>query len=161
VAQRLTHPALAVAGLRGRDGGRRVADSAALANFRHQVQAFQRWRATASQLPEPYWGWLGWDQQYQRDPLTGQASGPYQAWQVIGCALTLSGLALGSGALRCPGLTVAVLPVAFTVAWSVPAANMDETGLWAVGAFLILAGTLMGSAVLALGGHAARRHLRS
>lgn len=34
--------------------GRRVADSAALANFRHQVRAFQRWRATASQLPEPW-----------------------------------------------------------------------------------------------------------
>lgn len=30
---------------------RRIADCAALANFRHQVRAFQRWRDTASRLP--------------------------------------------------------------------------------------------------------------
>ncbi len=106
-----------------------------------------------------YWGWLGWDQEYQRDPLNGQASGPYEAWQVIGCALTLAGLALGAGALLCRGLALAVLPAAFTVAWSVPAAHVDDTGLWGVGAFMILLGALVGSAVLAVGGEGLRKRL--
>jgi hypothetical protein len=36
-----------------------------------------------------YWGWLGWDTEYRVDPVTHVESGPYEAWQVIGCVLTL------------------------------------------------------------------------
>lgn len=96
-----------------------------------------------------YWGWLGWDHEYQRDPVTGRASGPYESWQVVGCILTLTFLALLAGALLCRRLAVVALPAAFTVAWSLPAARVDETGLWGAGAFMILCGTAVGSSVLA------------
>ena len=29
--------------------------------------------------------WMGWDDEYQIDPRTQVASGPYEAWQVVGC----------------------------------------------------------------------------
>lgn len=100
-----------------------------------------------------YWGWLGWDHTYQRDPTTGVASGPYETWQVAGCVLTLACVALGAGATRHAGAAIGVMPLAFTVAWSIPASS-DETGLWGVGAFLLFVGCLLGTVVLA-GGSAA------
>src|SRR3954452_11193 len=96
-----------------------------------------------------WYGWLGWDHEYQIDPVTGIASGPYEAWQVVGCVLTLLALALAAGVLIHPAVPIAVMPLAFTVAWSIDAASQDETGLWGVGAILILFGSLVGSAVVA------------
>ena len=96
--------------------------------------------------------WLGWDHQYQVDPATGVASGPYEAWQVIGCALSLLVLFVG-------GLLVGVRPVpagaaltlAFTAAWTAQAAPADETGMYGVGMIMLLVGlgvaTLVVSAV--------------
>jgi hypothetical protein len=96
-----------------------------------------------------WYAWLGWDHEYQIDPVTGIASGPYEAWQVVGCVLTLLALALAAGVLIHPAVPIAVMPLAFTVAWSIDAASQDETGLWGVGAILILFGSLVGSAVVA------------
>ena len=101
-----------------------------------------------------WYGWLGRDHEYQIDPVTGVASGPYEAGQVIGCALTLLGLALAAGLLVYPWLPLLVMPPAFTVAWSIDAASQDETGLWGVGAFMILIGTSGGAAVLSAVAHA-------
>ena len=96
-----------------------------------------------------WYAWLGWDHEYQIDPVTGVASGPYEANQVIGCVLTLLGLALAAGVLVHPWVPLAVMPLAFTVAWSVDAAGEDETGLWGVGAIMLLVGLSAGAAVLA------------
>jgi hypothetical protein len=115
----------------------------------------RRWRIgvgaliTASLAVASWYGWLGWDHEYQTDPATGVASGPYEPWQVIGCVLTLIGVSLGAAVLSHPLVPVAVIPLAFTVTWSLDASRQDETGLWGVGALLVFAGTLVGTAVVA------------
>ncbi|WZH53144.1 MAG: hypothetical protein PIR53_03910 [Nocardioides alkalitolerans] len=96
-----------------------------------------------------WFGWMGWDDEYQVDPVTDVASGPYEAWQVVGCAVTL--LVVGVVAARWwrPFAAAIVLSVAFTVAWSVTSAAEDDTGLWGVGAVLVLVGTSAASLLVA------------
>ncbi|MFI7608417.1 hypothetical protein ACIBTV_25155 [Micromonospora sp. NPDC049366] len=97
-----------------------------------------------------WYAWLGWDTGYREDPVTGTTSGPYQAWQVVGCVLTL--LVVFVGALLAgvrPVLASAALTLAFTAAWTVAAASRDDSGLYAVGAVLLLAGLAAGTAVVA------------
>lgn len=53
-----------------------------------------------------------------------------------------------------------VLPLAFTAAWISTAAAHDSTGLWAVGALLVLTGTLAGTVLVVLGTSAVRRERR-
>ena len=93
--------------------------------------------------------WLAWDQEYQRDPVTGVSSGPYEAWQVVGCALTLGAVALVAGLRQRPWLALAVVPSVFTLVFSLRAAPEDESGLWVVGAMLLLMGTFAGTAAIA------------
>ncbi|AEV82123.1 hypothetical protein ACWT_1107 [Actinoplanes sp. SE50] len=105
--------------------------------------------------------WMGWDHEYQTDPATGVTSGPYEAWQVIGCALTL--LAVFAGAMAAgvrPVLVSVALPLAFTAAWTVTAAADDTTGLYAAGALLLLLG-LGAATVVASAITAAIRHWRA
>lgn len=92
-----------------------------------------------------WWAWMAWDNSYQTDPAAGTTSGPYQAWQVIGCVVCL--IALGVGAtVRLPAwLVVPIMPIAFTAAWSWTAASADDSGLWAVGAMLVFVGMLAGT----------------
>ena len=106
-----------------------------------------------------WWAWLGWDDEYQTDPVTGVASGPYEAWQVVGCVGTLLVLALVGGALWRPRLVALVMTVAFTAAWTAWAAAEDESGLFLVGAVLVLVGTAAGSALVTQLGHRGRRLL--
>ncbi len=88
-----------------------------------------------------YVAWLGWDQEYQYDPVTDAQTGPYRAWQVVGCGLTLTGLTIAAGLARRPGAALAVVPTVFTVAWSSQASS-DDSGLWLVGATTLLLGSL-------------------
>lgn len=92
--------------------------------------------------------WMAWDDSYYNDPATGTTSGPYQAWQVIGCVLCLIALGVGATIRLAAPLVVAVMSVTFTAAWSVTAASRDETGLWIVGAMLIFVGMLCGATVI-------------
>ncbi len=93
--------------------------------------------------------WLSWEAGYRTDPVTGAVNGPYAWWQVAGCVVTLAVVA-AVAARRLPvWLVVPVMAVVFTVAWSIPAAATDETGLWGVGAILVLSGVSMGSALVA------------
>jgi hypothetical protein len=95
-----------------------------------------------------WWLWLGWDDTYQFD-ASGVASGPYEAWQVIGVALTL-GLIAGLAALRISFLVVSpAVTIPFVVTWSMHAAAQDETGMWGVGAILILGAAGAGTAAVA------------
>ena len=97
-----------------------------------------------------WYGWLGWDHEYQTDPVTNVVSGPYETWQVAGLAVTLLGLAIGAVVLVSPLFPLVVMPLAFTVAWSVDAARQDETGLWGAGALFILVGMSLAGVVLAV-----------
>ncbi|GAA2859326.1 hypothetical protein Acy02nite_23410 [Actinoplanes cyaneus] len=88
-----------------------------------------------------WFGWMGWDVQYQTDSDTATVSGPYEAWQVIGCALTLLAVFAGAVAFGVRPVFVSVaLTVAFTAAWTVTAASQDDTGLYGVGTVLLFLG---------------------
>lgn len=103
-----------------------------------------------------WWFWLGRDDEYQIDPLTGVSSGPYEAWQVAGCVLSLAVIAVVGGILSPPWMVAPVVTLTFTVAWSLAAASSDETGLWVVGAVLVFVGLGFGSAALSTGAWIAR-----
>ena len=92
--------------------------------------------------------WLGWETGYRTDPQTGSVSGPYSWWQVAGCVLTLIVVAAVAGRWVSPFVVVPVVAGAFTVAWSARASSSDETGLWGVGAILVLIGTAAGAALV-------------
>lgn len=92
---------------------------------------------------------MAWDSEYQVDPTTGTVSGPYQAWQVLGCAACLVVLCVAAIAELPARLVVPIIPAAFTAAWSWTAASGDTTGLWGVGALLVFVGTLLGTGVVA------------
>ncbi len=96
-----------------------------------------------------WWIFLGRDVVQDFDPATGNVTGPYEAPQVIACVLVLIALVVvGTLATRA---WVAVLAVAvpFTAAWTILAQATDDSGLWAVGALLVLGGTLAGGALVA------------
>ena len=98
-----------------------------------------------------WWAWLGRDTTMTLDPETGNYSGPYTTAQVAGAVLTLAALLIAAVLLRVPALpAAAVMTVAFTVAWTAQAAGEDETGLYLVGTFLVLAGMTAGTTVVAL-----------
>ncbi|HWS32746.1 MAG TPA: hypothetical protein VN408_08380, partial [Actinoplanes sp.] len=83
---------------------------------------------------------------------------PYEAWQVVGCALSL--LVLLVGAVWAGAWEVAAAPaltVGFTAAWTVQAAQQpDQTGLFVIGAVAVLIGVGIASAVVSILLHAAR-----
>ncbi|MEV0901314.1 hypothetical protein [Actinoplanes sp. NPDC049802] len=103
-----------------------------------------------------WFGWLGWDNEYQAD-----GSGPYQAWQVAGCALTLIVIMFGAVQLGVlPLSAAAAMTLAFTAAFSVTA-SQDTTGLWAVGALLIFISLASASVLVGfLSLHVRHRRLR-
>lgn len=91
--------------------------------------------------------WLGWDQ--ERD-VTGYAeSGPYEVWQVGGLVLTLLVAVVAVAYVRhfVPAVlgSTAGLTFASFSDWS-----EDNSGLFAVGVALILMGTFVGSALVAV-----------
>lgn len=96
-----------------------------------------------------WWIFLGRDVVRDVDPATGNVTGPYGAPQVIACVLVLAALVV-VGTLSAP-TWAAVLAVAvpFTAAWTIQAQATDDSGLWAVGALLVLLGTLAGGTVVA------------
>ena len=98
-----------------------------------------------------WFAWMGWDTEYDVDPVTQVSSGPYQAWQVLGCGVTLLLLLVGALLLRVtPLVACAAMTVAFTAAWTTTAASQDDTGLFVVGAVLVLLGLAAATAVVAL-----------
>jgi hypothetical protein len=101
--------------------------------------------------------WLGRDTEYQVD-ANGVESGPYTTAQVAGCLLTLVALLVAAVWLGVrPLVAAAAMTVAFTVAWTVWAASVDDSGLFAVGAIMVLFGMAIGTTVVAFGTHAVRR----
>jgi len=98
-----------------------------------------------------FFGWLGRDTTRTVDPLTGHESGPWSAGQVAGCLLTLLVVLVAAVLLGVPALiAAAAMTVAFVVAWTAAAAASDDSGLFAVGAVLVLIGMAVGTVVVAL-----------
>ena len=96
-----------------------------------------------------WFAWLGWDTTQDVD-AAGNVSGPYQAWQIIGCGATLLALLVGAILLRVNAVAAAAaLTLAFTAVWTWDAARHDDSGLFAVGALLVFFGLAASSAVAA------------
>jgi hypothetical protein len=95
-----------------------------------------------------WFAWLGWDTGYTTDE-TGHTSGPYAVWQVAGCVLSLGVLTALAVRWLHPLMVAATVTIAFTGVWSWWASGSDDSGLWAVGAVLVLGGMSLGSAAVA------------
>ncbi|MER7717407.1 hypothetical protein ABTX99_10715 [Streptomyces flaveolus] len=102
--------------------------------------------------------WLGWDQQRDVHP-DGSTTGPYEAWQVIGLVLTLLvpvcwAAFRNHGAGVVPGVT-AGLTVSAAYDWS-----DDASGLFVVGAGMVMVGSFAVTAGLVAAITAVRRRGR-
>lgn len=95
-----------------------------------------------------WWGWFAWDSEYQVDPETGVASGPYEVWQGVGCAICAVVLVAAALQWLRPAVVILVMPPAFTLAFAGTAVPADETGLSGVGVVLVALGTVLGVALL-------------
>jgi hypothetical protein len=116
-----------------------------------KLRALSGLLALAAATVFTWWAWLGRDTTKTLDPETGNYSGPYTTAQVAGAVLTLAALLIAAVLLQVPALpAAAVMTVAFTAAWTAQAAGEDETGLYLVGTFLVLAGMTAGTTVVAL-----------
>src|SRR4051794_5300136 len=97
-----------------------------------------------------WFAWLGWDHQYYQ--VDGVPQGPYRAWQVVGCGLAIAVAAVLAHQRVRGTRAVLVLALAavigFAVPWAIDASRDDDTGLWAVGLFLLLLGGTGGLVVL-------------
>lgn len=88
-----------------------------------------------------YLTFLGWDQTKDRDPSTGMLSGPYNAWQVIGCASALLALGIWAVSGRHPAI-VAAVPAVLTACWILDAVRDEsDQGLWPIGAASVACGS--------------------
>jgi len=95
-------------------------------------------------------GWLGWDHEYQVDPVSKVASGPYESWQIAGAALSLVFLLVCALVARVQPLAACgAVVIGFTAAWTIDAGRTDETGLYGVGAIMLLVGLTIGCGVVA------------
>lgn len=97
-----------------------------------------------------YLVWLGWDQ--QRNP---DGTGPYEAWQVVGLALTLAAVAAASSwrstdlghAMVVAVIMAAALTVPVSIDWATD--KTPDANLWMIGATLLFVGTNLGLLILA------------
>jgi hypothetical protein len=98
-----------------------------------------------------YLGWLGWDQ--QRNP---DGTGPYEAWQVVGLALTLAivtaTISWRSTDLTQPLMAIAVITAVLTFAFSIDAATdkTHDANLWPIGAIFVYGGSATGLLIVSL-----------
>lgn len=113
------------------------------------------WLSTACGLAAAvvigYGATLAWDQHYDVAP-DGSLHGPYSVWQVLLFILVLAVAAAWAGRRQRVLMSVVVLTAVTTLLWSVDAATdppATNDGLWPVGAALVVAGTALGSVMVA------------
>lgn len=97
------------------------------------------------------WGaWLGWDHTYQ--VVDGNQTGPYTAWQVVGCGACVVLAAVVARFFARHWLAVLVLPplaaTGFAIPWTIDAARTDDSGLFMVGALFLWFGVTFGLALV-------------
>jgi hypothetical protein len=109
------------------------------------------WSAlSAAIVAGTYWAFLGWDRRKDLNPATGELTGPYQPWQVIGCGAVLTLLAFEAGRRGRIWPVALVLPTVLTASFAISAATDSESdGLWPIGAALVALGSSAGTAAVA------------
>ncbi|GAA4568828.1 hypothetical protein GCM10023193_51260 [Planotetraspora kaengkrachanensis] len=95
-----------------------------------------------------YMAWLGWDHEWDVEP-DGSLSGPYQPWQVAGLVVGLGFLAGLAGRRGHPRIGTLSIAGVMWLSWSVNAAISDDSGLWAVGAAMLLPAVFLGVGLVA------------
>jgi hypothetical protein len=89
-----------------------------------------------------WFAWLGWDHEYYQ--VDGVSQGPYRAWQVFGCGVSIATAAvvayLWVRSVWAIFVLAAAAVVGFAVPWALDAASTDDSGLWLVGLLLLLVG---------------------
>ena len=92
--------------------------------------------------------WLGWDTEYYT--VDGVQHGPYRAWQVVGCGVSIcaGSVAALSWARRGAVVLAGAAAVGLAIPWSVHAASTDDSGLWVVGLTMLLGGSFIGLLVV-------------
>lgn len=93
--------------------------------------------------------WLAWDDTYQID-ADGVASGPYEAWQVIGSGITVMIVVLLAARFLSPWIIAPVAGISYAAAWGWTSIPQDDTGLAGVGLIMTLAGVTIASLLIAL-----------
>lgn len=110
--------------------------------------------------------WLAWmacDHDYHLDPATGLESGPYQAWQVVGSAVTFTVAVVVACRLQrrpAPVATALVCATAYTVAYAATVVRFEGTGLAVAGVAMVAVGAAAGALVVAVVTDALRRRGR-
>ncbi|GAA3390488.1 hypothetical protein [Cryptosporangium minutisporangium] len=96
------------------------------------------------------WGaWLGWDREIQVFWPTGEVTGPFVAWQVIGCVLCLIAITVVGALMLPPWIPPIALTVTFTAGWTWWVASTDYGfGLWLGGAPLVFVVMAIGSTLI-------------
>jgi hypothetical protein len=106
--------------------------------------------AAVSALSAACWfTWLEWDNESHVDSLSGAVSGPYQAWQVIGCAVSLLAIAAIATSLLPWIVPVVVMPVAFGAAMVFSITPEEMTARWQLGALLAVGEVFLGVLIVA------------
>jgi hypothetical protein len=96
--------------------------------------------------------WLGWNEPYDRAPGSTVETGPHEAWQIVGLALTLGLAAAIGGWHHALAATVSAGSLAITVIFAVDAATTPhpDANLWPIGAFFLFWGALAGLLLVSL-----------
>ncbi|WP_320780713.1 hypothetical protein [Streptomyces sp. CRN 30] len=90
--------------------------------------------------------WLGWDQHHDVQP-DGSVTGPYEAWQVIGLALTLLAPVYWAVSRHRNAAAALGVPVGLAVAAAYDWSD-DASGLFAIGVGILLLGSLAATAAV-------------
>lgn len=105
-----------------------------------------------------YLALLGWDQRKDLDVVTGNETGPYAAWQIVGLGLVVAALAFLAGRKRQVVPAVVALPLALTAAFAAIAVTSPEPGLWPVGATMLALGSAAVTTIVAFVGRRTASH---
>lgn len=97
-----------------------------------------------------WFAWLGWDDEYYL--VDDVYQGPYRAWQVIGCGVSVVVATLAVfivvGKYRALMLWVFASIAGFAIPWSIDAEATDDSGLWVIGLMTLLIGGVCGLLVV-------------
>lgn len=105
-----------------------------------------------------YIAWLGWDQEYDIDPVTGALSGPYGTWQVVGVVACLGVVALVAGRLGHRLVCRVWMPAAFALCFAIDGiTDPASDGLWGVGAAMTFGAAWAGANLVGIAGERLRR----
>ena len=105
-----------------------------------------------------YIAWLGWDQEYDVDPVTGALSGPYGTWQVVGVVACLGVVALVAGLLGLRRFSRVAMPAAFALCFAIDGiTDPASDGLWGVGAAMTFGAAWAGANLVGIAGERLRR----